>query len=525
MKVIGQLERAQFENTTVGTLPGAASTGRVIADITTLGAAVPRFYNGTSWLPMLTGQATSLVSQNSGTSVTVNWATGLNQQIVLTGHALISFQNPQPGQVHTLVVSQAALEANGMVTPYQYKLNMTDQASRRKAYQPLGVLQSSEGAVYSWFYGAGVKPAYTLVPFAAGAPLTLPATAPLSIAVHPTLGTIGFSQTGTPFTGYLQYFDGGSRFQWGNKNLTTPTAAAAAVLAMEYSPDGQAVFIATGTTPFIQGWTIDGWGINSISGVYANPLTLPAGAGQCIAMHPSGTHVLIGHATTPFMSCYPISVAGQGSGAYGVKLANPSTVPASAVIGAAFSPMGDFLAVNTATTPFLNVWAFDVANGFGAISTNPGILPTSGGTVNLGHQIAWRAQGDYIAMAMSASPFLAVFPFNRSTGVIGANVCTLTGTSIPAATLTSLAWTPDGQYLIGGCGTTPFLYVWNFGGNNNTIINATAALFVNAGPGIAVNDVVVHPSGEYMTLGLTTTPFIMTYPLPRVARNYLKLLD
>lgn len=50
MKVIGQLERAQLENTTPGFLPGPASTGRIYADITTPSAAIPKFYNGSNWL-------------------------------------------------------------------------------------------------------------------------------------------------------------------------------------------------------------------------------------------------------------------------------------------------------------------------------------------------------------------------------------------------------------------------------------------------------------------------------------------
>lgn len=52
MKIIGQLERAQLENTTIGGLTGPVSTGRIIVDITAPTSAIPYFYNGTSWIQL-----------------------------------------------------------------------------------------------------------------------------------------------------------------------------------------------------------------------------------------------------------------------------------------------------------------------------------------------------------------------------------------------------------------------------------------------------------------------------------------
>jgi WD40 repeat protein len=233
--------------------------------------------------------------------------------------------------------------------------------------------------------------------------------------------------------------------------------------------------------------------------------------------------VAIGHATTPFCSAYPIVQVGVGSGVFGSKYSNPGALPAAAVLGAAFSPTGDYIAANTATTPFLQVWAFDIANGWGTASSNPSVLPTAGGTGGTGKQIAWRPQGDFIAMAMSSSPYIAVYAFNRATGAIGSNVCTLSGSYIPAATINGLAWSPDGQWLIGACTSSPYLYVWNFGGNGNTLINNTAAAFENANPGFGINDVCVSPSGGYMFLAAASSPYLVAYPMPRAVRNYLRI--
>lgn len=83
MKVIGQLERAQLENTTLGTLPGATATGRVIADITIPSAAVPKFFDGTSWKSLFSSNNQANALQNLGllTSVATNALTiSLKQQ-------------------------------------------------------------------------------------------------------------------------------------------------------------------------------------------------------------------------------------------------------------------------------------------------------------------------------------------------------------------------------------------------------------------------------------------------------------
>lgn len=55
MKVIGQLERAQLENTTIPALVGPTSTGRLIADITAPTAALPKMWDGTAWRNFMLG--------------------------------------------------------------------------------------------------------------------------------------------------------------------------------------------------------------------------------------------------------------------------------------------------------------------------------------------------------------------------------------------------------------------------------------------------------------------------------------
>lgn len=509
MKVNGQLEKAQFEQI-ASAAPSPSPTGRVYANITNANKAIPTFYDGTNWRPMLMGQTSALISQNSGTACTVDWSTGLYQMVVLTNHAVISFSNPQSGQEHILVVQQQAQEnAGALKTPFNYKFNMIDQAVRRGNYQPISCSQSSEDQLWRWFYSTTIKPGYATIPFVYPNPATLPASQSNGIDISPDGKFVCSGNTTSPFASVYPIFDGGGYLYYGNKNTVTPATAAAAIVAVSYSPDNNLIYTVGGTTPFLQGWFLDrGTGVTVLS----NPVTIPTGAGQCVDVHPSGVFVAVGHTTTPFMSVYPVT-----PGAWGTKLTNPLTLPAAQVNSIAFSRTGDYLAAAGQTTPFLQVWPIDPVTGFGTISSNPSSLPTGGPAGATGRGVAWRPQGDYIAMANTTSPFLYIVNFNRASGAFGASISV--GSSTLANATNCVAWTPDGQYLLVGSATTPFLFIYDFSAQT---IGAPLA-FDGANPGGTINDMVVHPNGEYVMLSLNATPFIKTYALPRKAKNYLRL--
>jgi hypothetical protein len=95
-----------------------------------------------------------------------------------------------------------------------------------------------------------------------------------------------------------------------------------------FSPDGSAIAVAHGTTPFITAypWSSSGFGTK-----FANPATLPAGGGLGVSFSLNGSALAVAHSTTPFVTAYPWS----GSG-FGTKYANPSTLPTGLGIGVAF---------------------------------------------------------------------------------------------------------------------------------------------------------------------------------------------
>lgn len=503
MKVAGQLENAGFEQ--LASDPAVSPTGRVYTNIATPSAAVLKYFDGTAWRQLQNATTLTVFSQNSGLACTVDWSKGLNQEVILTNNCLISFSNPQVGQNHRLMVTQKTYTTTK--TMFQFKLNMADQDPNRGPYQPIGVIPWNDNKVFNWLYSPGIRQGYATVPAALSAPITSIGEAGSGIDFSPDGKNVSYGRVTSPFLANEQFIDAGARAYLGVLNtIAAPNAAAAKVIGLKFSPDQNIAFTIGGTTPFLQAWPIvDSKIIGAV--YYTNPVTVPAGAGQCLDVHPNGNYVIAGHTTTPFMSAYPYDSSG-----FGTKLTNPVALPAAQVNAVAFSPMGDFLAAVGQTTPFLQVWPFDaVAGAFGTILANPVTLPTAGVGATLGKCVAWRPQGDYIAMGDGTNIY--VTGFNRITGAF-------TGTQISSAygaSVTCLQWTPDGQYLIVGGASTTFLKVFDF--SAQTLVNVA---FDAAVPASQVNDIVVDPSGRFMLLALNATPGIQGYLLPTKTRNYLR---
>lgn len=519
MNVMGELIKAQMEQI-AGATATPAARGRFFANITSPLAAVPMFYDGTTWQQLAFQSAASsstIISQNSGKACTVDWSTGVTQRVVLTDNAVISFSNPQTDLIHTLIIAQNNTSfVSGACPIYNYRLNMLDQALENEtfSYQPTQILPIAKFALYRWVYKANVQTGYATIPSQTYNPQTAPLALITGMDIHPDGDMVLLGGSTTPFANYYpisSFFDGIFQNPFGLRNLIAPTAAAGATFGMAFSPNRNIVFYCSGTSPFIQGFFLDRK--TGVSTAIANPGTLPAGAGNSICVHPSGMFVAIGHATTPFMSVYPVTGA-----AYGTKLTDPVSLPPALVTGIAFSPTGDYLAIASRTTPFIKVYPFTGTTPSGVIgtaATNPSPLPADGPVGQLGKGIAWRPQGDYIAMAMASTPFIYVVPFNRATGAFGTPL-TVSGAGI-LAQCNAVQWSPDGQYLI-VVGSSPGLYVIDF----SAFTIGTPISFDGSSPGAQINDLAVHPSGDYIILGNNTAQATV-YTLPRKARNYLRI--
>jgi hypothetical protein len=96
-----------------------------------------------------------------------------------------------------------------------------------------------------------------------------------------------------------------------------------------FSPSGNAIAVAHGSSPFITAYPWSGSGFGT---KFADPATLPTGTGNGVTFSPTGDAIVVAHNASPFVTAYPWS----GSG-FGTKFADPATLPAGTIgYGVAF---------------------------------------------------------------------------------------------------------------------------------------------------------------------------------------------
>lgn len=134
---------------------------------------------------------------------------------------------------------------------------------------------------------------------------------------------------------------------------------------------------------------------------YANPETLPTGVARGVAFNPAGGVMAVVTETSPYVMAYPWSASG-----FGAKYADPATLPASGCFGVAFSPAGNAIAMGH-NDFFTGIIAYSWSgSGFGAKYSDPATVPNGGAGV------AFSPSGNAIAVAHSSSPYITVYPWN-----------------------------------------------------------------------------------------------------------------
>lgn len=114
--------------------------------------------------------------------------------------------------------------------------------------------------------------------------------------------------------------------------------------------------------------------------------------------------------------------------------------------------------------------------------------------------------GQYLAFACSTgTPALAVFRTSDWSMVTLPNM---------PSRCDCLEWSPDGQYLVAGIGTTPYLRRWN-------VSDWTQASNVSAlhQPGSNVYSMAFNPAGTQLAIGVAASPFAARYNWPELNVN------
>lgn len=514
MLVLGMLQKAQWEQKADAN-PTAWGLGAFYIDSTDPLNGVPKIWNGTVWKEFLFEISTDFVTQNSGKDVTVDWSTSINQKVLLTDNCVIRFTNPQAGKLLTLIVVQKS--AGISTNPLLFTFDMPDQDPGKFPFQPEPIMYGGT-KTFQWQCQPALIPGNNSISFNSIQPPQAPITITSGMSFSPKGDFLFYGQNAAPFQAAhlfnpdVAYWAAGG---WGTRNPFAPVNLGIGVVDTEVDPLNRGyVYLASNTSPFILG-QVATMGIPQTSAGFANPSVLPTGAGRCIAAYPGGDFVAIGHTTSPFMSCYPLHVNGAG---WGVKIPDPSSLPAGQVNAIAFSPQGDFLTVASQTSPYIETYPFQftgTSTSFGPKVANPSQIPNGGPGAVVGKALAWRPQGDFIAMLMSASPYLYVVPFDRSTGTYG---LALTLFTTPPQPTSCLAWSKCGTYLFVGMTASPYLIIYDF---SSSTINPTISTPIQ--PAVAMNSIQVHPMNRVFVTAPNNIS-LYQWQMPWRTKNYLRVL-
>jgi hypothetical protein len=262
---------------------------------------------------------------------------------------------------------------------------------------------------------------------------------------------------------------------------------AGSAYAIALSPDGNYLAVASQATPYLEVWKMLA-GVPAIK--LANPGTLPAGTTAhhtSLAWSPNSTYLIIGHNTSPFVSAYSVS------GTTLTYIAQPASLPASAVTGVRFSDAGTDVFLTSATTPFL--YAYPWTTGWGTRYANP-----------TGAQASWLAApnhaGTLVCVGLQATPFVHMFPF--TTGV-GWGTKYSNPSPLPAQQwYGGVAWAPDDSAVVGGVlGNQKIEFCPISGGAFGTIVASIAI-----GSFSSVTNLAFDPDGRFVVASGNGSPYV-----------------
>lgn len=268
---------------------------------------------------------------------------------------------------------------------------------------------------------------------------------------HPAGGEIAYSYRRTPnIIGYKWSYSTGF-----GANFSTSAIASGSFNC--FSPSGNAFAASHSSSPYFSVFSY-----SSVSGIgtkYANPAVLPvfntSANGVCFS--PQGDCIVVGGYTssTDAIAAYYWS----DSTGFGSKIANPdlSYLGNKSAETIVFSPDGLSLAFTAGSTP--GVCFYNWLQGVGFGSRIASTFSASGTTAN---NLCFHPDGKKI-MFFSSSPdnFLNVYDWDQTLGPI--NKYTAPASATRPSGVTGACFSPDGKAVAMALSATPFVaaYVWN----------------------------------------------------------------
>lgn len=219
-----------------------------------------------------------------------------------------------------------------------------------------------------------------------------------------------------------------------------------------------------------------------------------------IVSNPGGRRfqfVGVAYNTSPFVNVYPIT----SQTLMGTKVANPGTLPTGTCNSVRWGSDNENIAVGMGTTPYVHVypWTRTASGGFGTKFANPSTLPT--GSVE---HTDWNPTRTTFACAHFTSPYFSFYQWTDASG-FGTKYADPAATGITVGL--DVRFSPDGTVVvIGGTAASGYAYPWSDSSGFGTKYSDPTGM-----PG-AVHGFDWKPTGDYMVLGQSLTPFIQIFP-------------
>jgi len=227
---------------------------------------------------------------------------------------------------------------------------------------------------------------------------------------------------------------------------------ASSIYSVIFSASGNAVFGGGPTTsPYIAAYA---WSDTTGFGTkYADPATVPpAGSTDNYTLSITRTNKTIAMCggAAPYISAYPWSDATG----FGVKFADPTYAYAAAANSISFNPVSTALAFVTGTT--LGAYPFSETTGFGT-------QYTTASTASTANTVVFHPSNNFI-MISNSSPGngIRIYPWSDTTGFGSATVVSTNQTN-------AVAWSPDGNLIVGAKSSSPWVRTWPFNPSTNTV--------------------------------------------------------
>ena len=114
--------------------------------------------------------------------------------------------------------------------------------------------------------------------------------------------------------------------------------------------------------------------------------------------------IAVSFGQSPYIHIYPWSSATG----FGTKISDPSTLPTGSGSKVAFTKNGNAVAIAHTDSPYVTAYPFS-ATGFGTKYANPSTLPPQ-----RGYDVAFSPNQNYIAVAHQNSPYVTAYPWSTS---------------------------------------------------------------------------------------------------------------